>query len=212
MLLQQVWSRVEQLGWDSSILTINHGNKQYNIIEHFGLIPAAAYTAHVQSYAFTNSRDMQDATNLYYTLHKSISNKAQQELLADQDSYVVIPPTNQPGLKKYCDSILFLKLIIYKLTVTTNTSIAVLLAKIMRLDELMVESNLDISTFNMHVYGILQDYTANSSTAVDKQLLYQQLIKAYKQCENHKCMDFVKHIDMLHTCGKVNLTSLQLME
>ena len=106
---------------------------------------------------------------------------------------------------------LFLKLIIDRATIVTNASISVIVGKLMQLEERMTDFDSDIKAFNTFVNNELRNYRANSLTEFDSQVLYQQLVKAYKKAQDKDFVDMIKRKDEQHEDGSAPLTPALLM-
>lgn len=211
LFLENLENKSQTQSWQT-LLTVPHAGTNYSVLEQYGLIPEEAWRAYALTYAFDNSRLNQNSCNLLQTLKATLTKHARTDLIGEKTKYTVQPPAGQAaGTRPFEDGLLFLKLIIDKTTVMTNASVSMLVEQLTDLETVMANVEYNISEFNTHVNSILRNFRANSATEFSPQVLYQQLIKAYRRSGDNDFDDFIRHTDEDHESGVQTQTPATLM-
>jgi hypothetical protein len=80
-----------------------------------------------------------------------------------------------------------------------------------QLEEHMVEFDSDIKDFNTFVNNESRNYQANRLTEFDQQIMYQQLVKAYKKAQDKDFVVMIKCKDEQHEDGSASLIPAALI-
>ena len=176
LTLQEIRSRVESANW-LAIMTIpvendaNGAAVTRNLITEHGMITMEQVRAHALTYAETQTRDAQNAVQMYSCLAESFTKEAKIKLRSDLD-LARVGPTGIPN------GPLLLKLFIVKSTTDTRSTMAYVRRNLATLDLQMKKLGNNIEKFNDYVKLQMNDLSARGST-IDDAYIVTNLFLAY---------------------------------
>ena len=151
LTIEEVRRRVVSANW-TEIVTIPVGMEPNNtpitrnLLDEPGMITMEQVRAHALTYCNTETRNAQNANQMYTCLSESVDLETRVKLLADTDLYRVGPANS----KKY-NGPCYLKLLIQKASVDTRSTLALLRRNMNTLDIQIGKLGFDIEKFHDYV-------------------------------------------------------------
>ena len=153
LLKKTIQDRATEMGWTDSILNVPTSNAPnaptYNVITHHGQLSYQQLEDHANNTIINQqTRAAQDNVMMYLSLSSSMTEGCSKHLLPDKAKYEV---------RNIAIATMFFKTLVGKgeaQTVATTSNIRKLLSS---LKEHIVTVSYDITVFNEHVNGLLQD-------------------------------------------------------
>ena len=223
LLLEAVETRAISQGWDQTILriTVGQGNAatHHDILTNYGTLSYDEVKAFVTTYAFTESRQFQDAINAHTALKESLTEDALKTILAKKDMYTLrrselqAPANGWPAStpEYYYDGTLFLFVLISSASAKTNATLSVIVHRLQNLTVTMQDKDSNIKEFNTFVNNQLASYYAFKRQKYDSEILLTSLFTAYQSCDDKEFVKYITRKNEDHTDG-ITMTVSQLME
>ena len=177
LTLQEIRSRVE-----SAIMTIPVENNvngaaiTCNLITEHGMITMEQVRVHALTYAETQTRDVQNAVQMYSCMDESSTKEAKIKLRSDLDLSWV-GPTGIPN------GPLLLKLFIVKSTTDTRLTMAYVWRNLATLDPQMKKLGNYIKKFNDYV-KLQMNFLSTRGSTIDNAYIVTNLFLAYLSVDN----------------------------
>jgi hypothetical protein len=217
--LESLRSRAIEQGWFDTLLTIQVGAQQLNLLDNYGTITKEQVNQHALGIIFRETRAAQDSSNLFHCLETSLTTEARATLYAESATYTY-RRGDHPALmlgagdpeERRRDGLMFLWAIINLTTAKTTATITVLLKQLNNLPAVMTECNSDISTFNTKVYKLINMYRANKQQEFDDTILLDNLQMAYRMAKDQHFTSYIDRRWSDHEDGIRVLTPQELME
>ena len=143
LFLESLASHAFMQGWDTELMIINQDGQDLKLTDYYGTINQEAVKNKVLTYAFQDTRNAQDSSNLFQCLEHSLTDDALNTVHAEKESYTItrrdVPQANERGhpTDTFKDGLLFLWTIINRTTARTNATISVIIDKLTNLPSLM---------------------------------------------------------------------------
>lgn len=209
--LDQINDRSTRYGWINTILHMhakgaNDPDPEVYLIDSFGQVSMTYVREHVLTYLFTQTREAQDDSMLYYCLKSSLSPEAMNKILTSKEKYMVADP-NDPTIVK-TSGVLLLKLIISESHVDTNATATTIRLHLSQLDKYMVSVNSDIEKFNQYVARNVQMLQALGQTSND---LLTNIFKGYHCVQDQGFLEWIRLKETEYEDGADYFTPAYLM-
>ena len=186
--------RAADQGWDNRIMMIPINNDPINpakasMLTNHVKASIEWIRAHEEILANNKTRAGQDMNMLYQCLWNTLSAEGRTKINTNQSQYMV---EDAKGKSQYSGNLL-LKVILQKSHVNNRSGAYSIQQKLMKLDELMVKCDFNITTFNTAVKDLLAALDRHSQQVQKEQMIFY-LLKAYKSVPVN---EFTSHIDYL---------------
>jgi hypothetical protein len=198
LFLESVSDRAAIANW-SAVLTIpDSTNVPRNLVTEFGMLSLDNVRAHAQTYMGTQSRNDQNAAQMYECLSTSLTPEAHNKVLGLAASYKIGGRKNGPA---------FLKAIIMTAHTDTRASSSHIRRSLTCLDSYMSTVNSDIEKFNQYVRLQLTDLAARGETTTD---IVVNLFKGYLAASDTLFLEYIRQKQNAYEEG-IDMTYQDLM-
>ena len=179
LFLESFRQRAIESNWWQT-LQVNRDGMNYNLVDHYGVLTYEEVRQRVQMYQGTNTRNAQNAIQIFTCLSNSLTPDAKSRVFVEADKYNV---NNSP------DGLLFLKVIIQLSHIDTNATITMIRTRLSSLDVKMATLQDNIVEFNEYVKAQVIGLSARGEHTND---LLVNLFKGYKTVADPKFVQYIE--------------------
>lgn len=210
---EKIHDRATAAGWsaiNADILTIPDpdGNNKY-LVTNYGELTLQEVDAHAQTYASQQSRQAQNAVQMYHCIMKSLTPEGHQRIIAEREEYLVkIVDPNNNQVSKFVNGPKLYKFILSKAMVDTQATTSHYSENLMSLDTYMPTVDSDIIEFNKYVRINRQGLRSFGRTPSD---LMVSLFKGYFMASDREFVSYMRSLKNNYDDGSRPLTADLLM-
>lgn len=190
--------RANSANWTTT-LQIPIDGHNYDLTDNYGFVTYDQIRAHAMTYINTQSRNYQNAYQMYECLFATLTDEARIKVATRSNEYTVL---DQP------DGLLYFKAIIATAQVDTPATVSQIRQKLMNLSQHMQDVGSDIEQFNIDVQTYVMALVARGQTTSD---LLVNLFRGYKSTSDETFRKYIGDREDDYNDGTLDLTPERLM-